>query len=97
MPQGDNGIGKLAPSRQLKHKKWIFNIQFTERKSVYVWHKRYKSGEREYNIAYLLFERGSKSKVKVSGYRPRLLWLRLHALTTWLLEMQSYIQAWKSV
>ena len=30
----------------------------------------YKSGEHWYKVAYLLFERGSNTKVKISGYRP---------------------------
>ena len=30
---------------------------------------RYKSSEHEYKLAYLLFERGSNTKRKISGYR----------------------------
>ena len=54
---------------------------------MYVWHKRYKPGEHGYKLAYLLFEQGSNTKVKISGYQPYLLLLKLHALTTGLLEM----------
>ena len=54
---------------------------------VYVWDKIYKSGEHEYKLAYLLFKRGSNTKIKISGYRPRSPRLKLHALTTGLLEM----------
>ena len=33
-------------------------------------HKRYKSGEHGYKLAYLLIERCSNRKVKISGYQP---------------------------
>ena len=31
---------------------------------VYVWDKIYKSGEHEYKLAYLIFKRGSNTKIK---------------------------------
>ena len=33
-------------------------------------HKRYKSGEYGYKLAYLLFEGDSNTKVKIGGYQP---------------------------
>ena len=62
-----------------------------------MWYKRYKSGEYEYKLAYLLFEWGINTKIKISWYRPSSLWLKLHALTTVPVEMWTYIQAWKLV
>ena len=62
-----------------------------------MWYKRYKSGEHEYKLAYLLFEWGINTKIKISWYRPSSLWLKLHALTTVPVEMWTYIQAWKLV